>query len=276
MKKLLLALASAAALAAFSGCVTRGTQAKLDSINETRKAIDRNTTAVLAGATGIVTESTKPIEDAAVKINEGVAASDAKFDELHKQLEAQQLEFKTFVNGALAAVGEIATELVPGGTAAAKVVGIINKRVTDNAAAAADAKKASEAAQKAAAEVAKEAEKMVATLKAEFVSKEELRKKELELAKQEISALSAKDQVDLKQQLIAEAKARGIKDAEGMTLEQLLAALGASGVSVAALVRTFGRSRSQNEIDQLWDKISELRTMIAEKCGRSRRGSEEA
>lgn len=75
-------------------------------------------------------------------------------------------------------------------------------------------------------------------------------------------------------EVIAAAKAQGMSEADvaklqGMSNTDMLGLLGGggslAGLSLAALLRTFGKSRSQGEIDELWDKLSEVKEKIAQK-----------
>lgn len=245
-----------------AGCTTAGSSAKFEVLNETRKAIDRNTTATIAVGLGTVTDTTAPIEAAATKIGEATGAADARFEELRKELEKQKLEFTTFVNGALSAVGEIATDLVPGGSTAAKVIGIVQNRITSAKQAAEEATKQSEVAKKDAAAAAVDAQKQIASLKADvaakedilkqqIAAKEEMQKRELELARKELAALTMQQQAELRQELVTIAKENGVNGADGMSTEELLAALGAGGLGLAGLLRTFGRSRSATKVEEI-------------------------
>jgi|GEM_PF-6720329 len=279
----LLIVAGCATLVALSGCVTAGTQAKVKAMQEATKAIDRNSVADLAAATGIVTKSTAPIEAAAAQLNQEIVFRDDRFDQLNQELERQKLEFKTFVIGALAIVGETATELVPGGTAAARALAVLKKGVDANQQAAAKAQSEGEAAKQAATSATTEATKQLTALKTELAAKEELRKKELELAQQELRALTSEQQGQLRTELLAVAREHGVAGAEGMSTEELLAALGAGGLGLAGLLRTFGRSRNatevngiatvqekhgeklaeaSREVDELWTELKALQTKV--------------
>ncbi len=48
-----------------------------------------------------------------------------------------------------------------------------------------------------------------------------------------------------------------------LSLEEAVGILGAGGIGVVGLLRTFGKSRSQEEIDELWEKIEGLKTEMA-------------
>jgi hypothetical protein len=245
-----------------TGCVSPGTKAQVEVIHENRKAIDRNTTAVIASGLAAVTGTTAPLDNAAAKIGEENASADSRFEKLRTDLEKQQLEFRTFVTGALQIAGDVATDLVPGGSAAARALGLIKSRVDAAQNSANQAQKEGEAAKKDAATATVEAQKLVTNLKTELAAKEELlkqqiaarealQKKDLEFALKELSSLNAQQKAELHQELLTLAKDRGIKGAEGMTTEQHLTALGGAGLGLAGLLRTFGRSRSAAKVDEI-------------------------
>ncbi len=253
---------SLATLLGSSGCVTSGTQAKVDVLNENRRAIDRNTTAVLAAGRAVTSGTTAPIDDAEKRLGEASTAADAHFAAIREELAKQKLEFQTFVTGALATVGEVTTELVPGGGAAAKVIGLIKNRVESAHSGAAEAKREGEAAKREAANALVDAQKQMASLKTELAAKDELTKqqaalreeqlkRDIEFARREISTLSDQQKVVAREDLVKLAKEKGVIGAEKMSTEELLAALGAAGVGLAGLLRTFGRSRNASQVDQL-------------------------
>ncbi len=78
-----------------------------------------------------------------------------------------------------------------------------------------------------------------------------------------------KDQGAFKEELARAAHAAGLSQAEvarlqGMPVEQLLAAGGVPAVLGAlALFRTLGRSRAQDQVDELYDKVESLKVGVA-------------
>lgn len=75
-------------------------------------------------------------------------------------------------------------------------------------------------------------------------------------------------------EVLAAAKAQGLSKEdvaklEGMSDSELLGLLGGggglAGLSLAALLRTFGKSRSQDDINQLWDNVADLKVKLAAK-----------
>ncbi len=84
--------------------------------------------------------------------------------------------------------------------------------------------------------------------------------------------LSDTEKQDFRREILKEAESKGlpqdqIDSLKGMSDEQLIGLVGGGGslgvLALAALLRTFGRSRSQKEIDELWDKYSDIRENIA-------------
>lgn len=268
MKALFLPLVGLAAGLFFTGCqTTAGKRANLESNQNLVDAINRNTDATVASGLAGVTGDVSHLDKVSEKNAADVAATNARYKQLRDDLEKQKLEFSNFVNGALGIVGEVATELVPGGTAAARVLGVIKNKVDA-------ANGAANQAQDKAAGALAEAEKQIKALKEEVAAKEkglkdqlaaeqERQKRELEFARKELSLLSATETEALRSELVTIAKENGVANAEGMTTEELLAALGAGGIGLAGLLRTFGKSRSQSDIDQLWDKQSKLEKDLA-------------
>jgi hypothetical protein len=274
--KITLSLLLATTALALGGCVTPGTKAQVEVINENRKAIDRNTTAVIASGLSVVSGTTAPLDAASVEIGAEAAATDSRYKQLRADLEKQQLEFRAFVNGALQIAGAVATDLVPGGSAASKALGMIKDRADAAQTSATKAQQEGEAAKKDAATATTEAQKLVVGLRAELAAKETLLKeqiaakealqrKDIEFALKEFSTLNAQQKAEVHGELKALAVERGIKGAEGMSTEELLAALGAAGVGLAGLLRTFGRSRSAPEVEQLATKQIDQ----SEKIGRA-------
>jgi hypothetical protein len=250
----------------FSGCSTVDTRSLVGGLDANRKATEGAARAVVAHGLAVVGNTAAPLHEVAKQNGDISAATDTEIAKIKSDLDAQKKEFQNFVTGALAVVGEVATEVVPGGTTAAKVLGLLNTKVKAAQTGADDAKKDGDAAKKEAAAAVTaataDAQKQLAALKAELESKaklleqqaaakEEQTKRDLDFVRKEFASLSVQQQAVARAEMIKLAEEKGIKGARDMTTEQLIAALSAAGVGLAGLLRTFGKSRNASEVEQL-------------------------
>lgn len=225
-------------LVSFTGCqsviepsktTTAFYKANVDAINGVSKAAGTIATAVapdspevqkrvkeLAAENAIIREDLARATDAADRKNQEIA------EKLKDGLQTAAAE-SVRIAGALSGTGPLGD----------KLANFIAKDVTP------------------ALELGKKVQQNLDTAKTELAEKAERQKKDLEQAIKEFAVLNTKEQAAARAELVKLADAKGVKGAEGMSTEQLLAALATAGVSVAGLARTFGRSRSAEAVGEL-------------------------
>jgi hypothetical protein len=206
---------------------------------------------------------------------ENKEAARAEFDRVNTRLRQMEKEFSGLIDG-LAKVAGVS----PVASAVATQLG---NMIKTTAGIADEGKTAATTAQKSADAAANEQKALEAKLGTKIDSlKETIATKSRELEKleeqtnerqkalvEQFARLDEKVQQEIKENVITELEKNGATKEElekyrAMTPAQLYALLLAGGgTSLAALLRTLGRSRGQPELNEQWDEIKKLQTELA-------------
>lgn len=261
-----------------SGCCSLSPKQKTELIQENTKALYSNAKANLASGRAIASGSTAPIDAAEQSLSKEIDDSNAKFSAIRQEIEEQKRQLNEFFTAAISSFAE----LVPGGTLASKAALSIQKKLnTSN-----ETGKTLETAnnelknkiEETTASSKREIERIrndsnieIEKLKAQIASSAASTQSQLALIEKTFKSFSSEEKAQLKDEILKAAKENGVSEKDLETLkskspEDLIALFGGGGVGLAALLRTLGRSRSQNEIDEHYDKITEIDKKLERKA----------
>lgn len=257
-----------------NGCISPEQQ--LEANKQQMQAIDRIPKAIYGSTRAVIAGDPTKMDPYETASERAAARSLAEIDAIQKDLNEQKQMLNEFLNTAVSATGSA----VPGGgLAAAAVNSFLNKINSSSEEAKSARKEAADAAEMADAIETKNNEKYTSTQVEIQNLKIELEKKNLELTsrinaesqllKDSFVKLTDDQKKEFKEEFLRVAEQKGVsrEDLAALTQkspEELIETYGSGGaigiVSLLALLRTFGKSRSQKEIDELYDNFVELKT----------------
>ncbi len=193
------------------------------------KSVNNVATAIAPDSTA-VQKRVKELEAESAQLREAMSRAKAEADRKNEELKEK---IKDGLVDAAAEATRIAGALTGTGVLGDKLATLISRDVAP------------------ALEAAKKVQQNLDATRAEIAAKEAQQKKDIGQALTEFAKLSSEQKNAAREELIKLAQEKGIKGAEGMTTDQLIAALGAAGIGLAGLLRTFGPSRGAKEVGQV-------------------------
>ena len=270
-----------------SGCISE--EHRLEVKKQQVQAIDRIPKAIYGSTRAVIAGDTAKMDPYETASDQGAARALAEIDAIQKQVAEQEKMLKEFLSAAVSAAGSA----VPGSGLAVAAANSFLSKIKSSEDGAKAARDEAAAATAKATEIETKANEKVASAQKEIQNlKAELEKKDIEFTariekaswamKDAFAQLTDAQKKQFKEEFLLAAAYQGVSKEEleklkGLSPEVLIAMFGGGG-GLIGLLRTFGKSRSQPEIersktdidrsqkqiDELYDKFVELKCKAAD------------
>lgn len=252
-----------------SGCISE--EQKLEVNKQQMQAIDRIPKAIYGSTRAVIAGDTAKMEPYETASDQGAARALAEIDAIQKQVAEQEKMLKEFLSAAVSAAGSA----VPGGGLAVAAANSLLSKIKSSGDEAKAAGDEAAAATAKATEIETKANEKAASAQKEIQNlKAELEKKDIEFTariekaswamKDAFAQLTDAQKKQFKEEFLLAAAYQGVSKEEleklkGLSPDALLGIFGGGGtlgtISLISFLRTFGKSRSQPEIETSRTKI---------------------